>query len=85
MKIHAKQQELVDELLAKVKERFPSVEFSHLTSSPENPNAIWVHVHVPDDETALDVGEYAAHIEIGYLVDYSYSISLMPHVIESVV
>lgn len=52
-----------------------------ITEHPENPNRLWVVVDGidwNDDDKVMDFIEYTADKETDILVDYGYSISLMP-------
>jgi hypothetical protein len=80
MNLNLKQQELVQGYIARIQERFPEVEFRYLTPSAEDPQDIWVHLLVPDnDDESIELGEFSAKMSIDILVDYGYSISIMTH------
>jgi hypothetical protein len=79
MNLNHKQQELVDFLFNKVKEKFPNVELCNLTTSPDDPEHIWINVITDNGEDEVySIMDYA----VGYIadihIDYGYRISVMP-------
>lgn len=50
MKISIKQQQLIEELFAKVKERYPEIVFKSLEVSPDDPEHIWIIVTADMEE-----------------------------------
>ncbi len=77
--INTKQQELINELLETVKERFPEVKLLDVTESPENSNDLWVNVTAPEDEDReIELMEFTSDKEADILVDYGYRIAVMP-------
>ncbi len=77
--INLKQQELIDQLLREVKEKFPEVDFINVTRSPENPEDLWLNVTSPEDEDReIELGEFASEKTTDILLDYGYLILVMP-------
>ena len=79
MNINHKQQQLIDELLAKVKKRYPEIVFKNLDTSPDDRDHIWINVIADiDDDREIKMSHYAAKLEHSILMDYGYAISIMP-------
>ena len=80
MRINLKQQQLLDELLSKVKERYPEIEVSYLEESPEDPDDIWINVIAEmDEDRQMEMSLYAAELETDILTDYGYAFTIMSH------
>lgn len=77
--IDFKQKELVEYLLNRVKEKFPEIELIEVVHSAEDPNDLWVVVNKPaDEDREIAIREYASEISSDILLDYGYSILMMP-------
>ncbi|MFY7997497.1 MAG: hypothetical protein ACOVSW_02725 [Candidatus Kapaibacteriota bacterium] len=79
MRLNLKQQELLENYIAQLQERFPSIEVQGITPSAEDPADIWVHIFVTDDDPDGAISAFAAEMNIDILVNYGYSISVMIH------
>ncbi|MCX6155296.1 MAG: hypothetical protein NT007_14165 [Candidatus Kapabacteria bacterium] len=80
MKINLKQQQLIDELLAKVKERYPEIVVRNMEPTVDSPDDIWIHVLADmDEERQMELSSYAAELETDILTDYGYAFTIMPH------
>ena len=80
MRINLKQQELIDELISKVKARYPEIEVSYLEESPEDPDDIWINVIADmDEERQMELSSYAAELETDILTDYGYAFTILSH------
>ena len=78
MRINHKQQQLIDELFAKVKERYPEIIFQNLEESPDDPDDIWINIIADmDEERQMEMSAYAAELETDILLDYGYALSIM--------
>ena len=78
-KMNFKQKELVETFFQAVKAEFPEVELIDVTESPEDPNDLWVNVKAPEDEgREIEMIELAGHKSTDVLLDYGYSILIMP-------
>jgi len=78
-KINFKQKELIDYLLKRVQEKFPEVELVKVDHSAEDPNDLWVKVTKPENEDReFELLEFASEISTDILVEYGYSIMMMP-------
>lgn len=76
--INFKQQELIEELLSSVQEKFPEVEFVEITESPEDPADLWINVTSPADEDRLiKLIEFSGVKSSDILLDYGYQILVM--------
>lgn len=78
MKINFKQQQLIDELLTKVKEHYPEIKFKHLEVSPDDPDHIWIIVNADmDEDREIELHSYSSELQTDILLDYGYAISIM--------
>ena len=78
MRINHKQQELIDSLYKKVKVRFPEIEFINLSTSPDDPDYIWINVTAAmDDDREEEFSGFTAELEADIHIDYGYMISFM--------
>jgi hypothetical protein len=79
MRINLKQQQLIDELFNKVKERYPEIVFKDLQESPDDPEHIWINVIADmDEEREAEMRFFASELATDILVDYGYDFSIMP-------
>ena len=79
LKINLKQQQLIDELFAKVKEKYPEIILKSLEASPDDPEHIWINVIADmDEDREIEMHSYSAELQIDILMDYGYAISIMP-------
>ena len=79
MRINHKQQQLIDELFTKVKERYPEIVFKDLQISPDDPEHIWINVIADmDEDREIEMRHYSAELETDVLMDYGYALSIMP-------
>jgi hypothetical protein len=79
MRINFKQQELIDGLLADMKENFPEIKFFDVTESPENPNDLWINVSkVKDDDRLIELTDFFGDRSTDILMDYGYHMLVMP-------
>ncbi len=77
--INFKQQELIDELLYSVQEKFPEVQFVEVTESPEDPADLWINITTPpDDDRLIELVSFASNKSSDILLDYGYQILVMP-------
>jgi hypothetical protein len=82
MTLTNKQHELVDELLAIIRAKFPDTTLLSLHKSPESDNDVWVNIGVPDDDTFIAIGELVSMRENEMLLETGYKITVMPNVME---
>jgi len=74
-----KQEELTREFFQMVREKFPEVGLIDITSSPEDPNDLWINVTAPaDEEREFDLMDMASLRSADILLEYGYSILVMP-------
>ncbi|MBM2813656.1 MAG: hypothetical protein HW421_418 [Ignavibacteria bacterium] len=79
MRINHKQQELIDELFNKVKEKYPEIIFQKLWSNPDDPDHILINVFAPmEEERELEMSHYAASLQANIHDDYGYLFSILP-------
>jgi len=77
--MNLRQQQLVHELFDAVQAQFPEITLLNVSSSPENPQDIWVNVAAPNDDVRegalLDL---ASERSLEILLEHGYSILIMP-------
>jgi len=81
MALNHVQERLISELMDYAKIKYPQVELRTITESPDDPNRVWVVVKGidwDDDDRVMDFTEYISDRETDILLEYGYSISLMP-------
>lgn len=77
--INFKQEELIAEIVEKVKGQFPEVELINVVESPEDPETLWINVTTPEDEAReLDLLEFTGDITTEILMDYGYYLLVIP-------
>ena len=78
-RINIKQQQLIDEMLQKAKDKYPDIVFKKLERSPDDRDHIWICVESNmDEDTLLEFYDFAAELDIETLMNYGYKITLMP-------
>jgi hypothetical protein len=79
MRLNHKQQELIDQLVKEIEERFPEVKFVEVGPSPESESTLWLDFTKPDDEDRLAaLMEYASERTTDILLDYGYHFVVLP-------
>ena len=74
-----RQEELTREFFQTVREKFPGVELIDVTSSPEDPDDLWINITAPaDEESEFDLMDMASLKSADILLEYGYSILIMP-------
>ncbi len=77
--MNVKQEQLINELFEKVKQRFPEIELINLQVSPDDSEHIWINVLADmDEEREIELTDYASELAVDILIDYGYAISIMP-------
>ncbi|MDM8549533.1 hypothetical protein QUF72_05625 [Desulfobacterales bacterium HSG2] len=77
--INFKQEELIENFVSYVRERFPEAEFIGVSESPEDPESLWIRVTAPEDEDRESaLIEYSADKSMDILLDYGYHMLVMP-------
>ena len=83
--INFRQEELIEEVVSHVREKFPEVRFIKVSESPEDPESLWIRVTAPEDEDReSELTEYACDKTMDILMDYGYHMLVMPTRQESV-
>ncbi|MBM2814147.1 MAG: hypothetical protein HW421_909 [Ignavibacteria bacterium] len=79
MNINHKQEQLIDEFLAKVKDKYPEIILKNLSTSPDDPDHIWINVIADmDEDREMELLHFSALIEADIDYDFGYRISIMP-------
>lgn len=75
-----KQEELVNELFETVKNKYPEISLINITESPEDPDDLWINITAPENEEAeIELREFASDKSTDILLNYGYSILVMPN------
>jgi hypothetical protein len=83
MRLNFRQQELVEEFVKAVEDKFPEVKFLEVSESPEDPDDVWVNVTRPaSDERMIELLKYCGGKSTDILMDYGYGILVMPLISE---
>jgi hypothetical protein len=74
-----KQEELIDELMIQIQERYPEVELIRVTESPESASTLWIEVTAPEDEDRrIEMREFGSDKVSDILLDSGYHMLVMP-------
>ncbi|MDM8525702.1 hypothetical protein QUF80_20210 [Desulfococcaceae bacterium HSG8] len=77
--INFKQEELIEELVRTVREKFPETDLIEIRESSENPNTLWIRMTAPEDEEReADLREFSADKCTDILCDYGYHMLVLP-------
>lgn len=77
--INFKQEELIKQLMDGIKKTFPDVELIDVMESWEDPETLWINVTSPGDEdTLIDLIEFAGDRLTDIFMEYGYHMLLMP-------
>ncbi len=77
--VNFKQEELIQDLMSQIKERYPEVDLIGVLESPESRSSLWVEVTAPEDEDReIEMSEFAADKVSDILLDYGYHMLVMP-------
>jgi hypothetical protein len=77
--INFKQEELIEEMIRHVQEKFPEIRLVEISESPEDPQDLWVRVTAPEDEDRkLELISFACEKSMDILLEYGYHILIMP-------
>ena len=76
--INSKQEELLEDFLRQLKERFPEIDFLSVEESWEDPATLWIWVEVPDDDEILfDLFEFSGDVLSDMFLEYGYHMLVM--------
>ncbi|MBM2815016.1 MAG: hypothetical protein HW421_1778 [Ignavibacteria bacterium] len=79
MNINLKQQELIDILFNKVKEKYPEIQFLRLWTNPDDSEHILIDVLAPmEEEREIEMSHFASSLEADIDFEYGYRISILP-------
>ncbi len=77
--INFKLQQLADELMQTVKEKFPEVELLKVIENPGDSSDLWMQVTAPvSEEQEFELRDFASERSADILDDYGYLILVMP-------
>ncbi|MDM8522866.1 hypothetical protein QUF80_05780 [Desulfococcaceae bacterium HSG8] len=77
--INFRQEELIDELINQIREKYPETELVGITQSPEDPESLWIRVTAPEDEDRkIELREFGNEKAADILLDYGYHMLVMP-------
>jgi hypothetical protein len=79
MKMNLRQEELVEELVAAIKGKYPEVNLVEVKESPETPDTLWICITAPKDEDReIELRSFSADKATDILCDYGYHMLVMP-------
>ena len=79
MRMNYKQEQLVEEMFDRVKEKYPEIVFKNLSVSPDDPDNIWINIIADmDEDRELELIHYCSSLECEIEEKYGYAISIMP-------
>jgi len=79
MRLNNRQEELIQELVSTLREKYPETDLVEVRESPENPNSLWVCITAPEDEEKeIELRSFAAEKCTDILCDYGYHLLVMP-------
>ncbi len=77
--LNFKQEELIEELMCQIKEKFPEVELIDVTESCETSTTLWINITAPEDEDReIELREFGSDKVTDILLDYGYHMLVMP-------
>jgi len=77
--MNLKQEEIIEDILAQIKHRYPEVELISVQKSPESSTTLWVQVTAPEDEDrCIEMREFASEMLADIQLDYGYHMLIMP-------
>ena len=77
--MNLKQQEIIEDLMARIKRRYPEVELISVQKSPESSTTLWIDVTAPEDEDRCnEMREFASELVADIQLDYGYHMLVMP-------
>ncbi len=79
MRLNFKQEELIEELMNDIREKFPEVGLIDITESPDDPESLWINVTAPEDEdTMMNLIDFSGDKLTDILLNYGYHMLIMP-------
>jgi hypothetical protein len=77
--MNLKQEEIIEDLMALIKRRYPEVELTSVQKSPESSTTLWIEVTAPEDEDrCIEMREFASDRLADIQLDYGYHMLIMP-------
>ncbi len=77
--LNFKQEELIEELINYIRNKFPEIRFVGVSESPEDSESLWIRVTAPEDEDReSELIRYSADKSMDILMDYGYHLLVMP-------
>ncbi|QTA83112.1 Uncharacterized protein dnl_55060 [Desulfonema limicola] len=77
--INFKQEELIEQLVNHIQQKYPEVQLIEVTESPEDSDSLWLIVTAPEDEDReSELITYSADKSMDILLDYGYHMLVMP-------
>jgi len=79
MRLNNRQEELIQELVSTLREKYPETDLVEVRESPKNPNSLWICITAPEDEEKeIELRSFAAEKCTDILCDYGYHLLVMP-------
>ncbi len=77
--INFKQEELIEQLMNLIQNKFPEVELIKVMESPEDPESLWIEVTAPDDEDReMELSDFSCEEATDIFLDYGYHMLVSP-------
>jgi len=77
--INFKQEELIENLMNQIKNKFPEVRLIKIMEGCEDPESLWIKVSSPEDEDReMELRDFASDKVTDILLDYGYHMLVMP-------
>jgi hypothetical protein len=79
MRLNHKQEELIEQLVKEIEEKFSDIKFVETVPSPESVNTLWLRFTEPDnDDRFMEITDYAGERAMDILLDYGYHLVVLP-------
>jgi len=74
-----KKEELVKQFIETIKMKFPEIELLNILDGPEDPEDVWIHFSVPDDEDKItEISHFASGLSSDILLEYGWLFIICP-------
>lgn len=80
MRLNHRQNELIDDLVKEIEQKFPEVKYVKATPAPDVENGVLLHFTKPEnDDRFFELTEYASDRTTDILLDYGYFFVVFPY------
>jgi len=75
-----KKVELIKDFISTIEKQFPDIKFLYILDGPEDPEDVWVHFQVPDDEEKMsEISDFASTLTSDLLIEYGWLFLICQH------